>query len=420
MKGERVKKQKKAKADPFLQKKWAVPVLCIIGGLLLYAAASAGGAMEDEAAEGYLNRGGYGEDEKLYELFVEGAGEETLVCQVEVRPRQYTEEEARLAFARIFDGLEEEIRGENPGLDHVETDLTLPETFSEPGITASWYSDAPDILDSYGQIQIADCPAEGVQAWLSVELSDGNYQESRTFPVYIFPETVPEGQRLARAIETEIRRAEEKDLHEALVKLPDSYDGHPLRYHQAGEDYRLIPVLGIVAAVLLYARSRNQGEEERKKRRKQLELDYADVVYRLMVFVGAGLTVGRAWERIVQDYEARRNENRCGLRYAYEEMADAQAKMQYGIPEGQAIEEFGKRCQLQSYLKLSSLLEQNRRTGTKNLTKLLEQEMNSAWEQQKSTARRLGEEAGTKLLLPLMLMLIVVMVIIMVPAMMTV
>ena len=94
--------------------------------------------------------------------------------------------------------------------------------------------------------------------------------------------------------------------------------------------------------------------------------------------------------------------------------------MQCGIPEGQAIEEFGKRCQLQSYLKLSSLLEQNRRTGTKNLTKLLEQEMNGAWEQQKSMARRLGEEAGTKLLLPLMLMLVVVMVIIMVPAMMTV
>ncbi len=415
-----MKKHKKVKAEKILQNKWAVPVLCVIGGLLLYAAVSAGGAMEDEAAEGYLNRGGYGEEEKLYELYVEGAGEETIVCQVEVRPRQYTEEEAGRVFEGIFDRMEEEIRGENPGLDHVETDLALPENFSEPGIGASWYSEDPDILDSSGKIRITDCPEEGVQVWLSVELSDGNYRESRTFPVYIFPETVSEEQKLVRAVETEIRRAEERNPQDALVKLPESYDGHALRYHLAGEDYRLIPVLGIAAAVLLYARGRNQGEEERKKRRKQLEMDYADVVYQLMVFVGAGLTVGRAWERIVQDYETKRGENRCGLRYTYEEMADAQARMQCGIPEGQAIEEFGKRCQLQSYLKLSSLLEQNRRTGTKNLTKLLEQEMNGAWEQQKSMARRLGEEAGTKLLLPLMLMLVVVMVIIMVPAMMTV
>ena len=45
--------------------------------------------------------------------------------------------------------------------------------------------------------------------------------------------------------------------------------------------------------------------------------------------------------------------------------------------------------------------------------------MNHAWEQRKTMARRLGEEAGTKLLVPLFLMLGIVMVIIMVPAMMS-
>lgn len=57
-------------------------------------------------------------------------------------------------------------------------------------------------------------------------------------------------------------------------------------------------------------------------------------------------------------------------------------------------------------------------TGTKNLQEMLEQEMAEAWEQQKNVARRMGEEAGTKLLAPLLLMLLVVMVVIMVPAMM--
>ena len=75
---------------------------------------------------------------------------------------------------------------------------------------------------------------------------------------------------------------------------------------------------------------------------------------------------------------------------------------------------------MQPYMKLSSLLEQNRRTGTKNLQQLLEQEMSAAWEEPKHAARRLGEEAGTRLLIPLFLMLIVVMVIIMVPALLAV
>ena len=52
------------------------------------------------------------------------------------------------------------------------------------------------------------------------------------------------------------------------------------------------------------------------------------------------------------------------------------------------------------------------------MQQVLDQEMFSAWEQQKNVARRMGEEAGTKLLLPLFLMLFVVMVLVMTPAMM--
>ena len=141
------------------------------------------------------------------------------------------------------------------------------------------------------------------------------------------------------------------------------------------------------------------------------------MVYQLMVFIGAGLTVGRAWEQIVKNYELRLQQGRCKASPAYEEMALTYSQIQCGESEGKAIVEFGRRCQLQQYLKLSTLLEQNRRTGTKNLQAILEQEMASAWEQQKNVAKRMGEEAGTKLLAPLFLMLLVVMVIIMVPAM---
>ena len=72
---------------------------------------------------------------------------------------------------------------------------------------------------------------------------------------------------------------------------------------------------------------------------------------------------------------------------------------------------------LKPYTKLVSLIEQNRMNGARNLRSMLELEMEDAFEQRKTTARRLGEEAGTKLLLPLFIMLGIVMIIVIVPAM---
>ena len=69
-------------------------------------------------------------------------------------------------------------------------------------------------------------------------------------------------------------------------------------------------------------------------------------------------------------------------------------------------------------MKLSGLLEQNRKNGSRNLGDTLKIEMTEAFEQRKHQARRLGEEAGTKLLLPLFMMLTVVMIMIAVPALM--
>ena len=123
--------------------------------------------------------------------------------------------------------------------------------------------------------------------------------------------------------------------------------------------------------------------------------------------------------RSILDYEMAQKQGKQKERAAYEEMRRTYYQMQSGMAEGEAYQEFGRRCRLQPYLKLSGLLEQNRRSGTKNMRSILQAEMTDALEQRKNLARRLGEEAGTRLLMPLFLMLGIIMVMIMVPAMMT-
>ena len=71
------------------------------------------------------------------------------------------------------------------------------------------------------------------------------------------------------------------------------------------------------------------------------------------------------------------------------------------------------------YRKFCSLLSTNMKKGSLNLKILLEKEAEEAFTNYQLQIKKLGEEAGTKLLLPMIMMLGVVVVIIMIPAFMT-
>jgi hypothetical protein len=90
-----------------------------------------------------------------------------------------------------------------------------------------------------------------------------------------------------------------------------------------------------------------------------------------------------------------------------------------GTSETQAYKEMGRRCGVHAYIKLCSFLSQNINKGNANIFDLLREETREAFEERKAIARRNGEEAGTKLLGPMVMMLTVVLVIVIVPAFMS-
>ena len=395
-------------------------ICCVGAGFMLFGLAVYG-EKNDSVSRGILERDGYGGDSKTYELLVEGISDEPLPLSIELGPLQYEQEEARNIFDQLFCRLPSLILGENESLTQVTTDLNLVTLFDDTGVRALWQSRNPEILDSYGHVTSEEIDREGEPVTLLVVLTDGIYRKEGELELVVYP-PFQSGEDMAAAdFRKEIYRLDAEHRTERHMVLPGEYKGRPIRYQNgASSEYWLLPVLGIVLAVLFCGQEKAEEGRRQKKRSQLLLLDYGDVVYQLMVYTGAGLTVGKSWERMVENYERGKKKGSRRLRPAYEEMAVALNDMRCGIPEGKAINEFGRRCKLQPYMKLSSLLEQNRKTGTKNLHELLEQEMTQAWEEQKHTAKRLGEEAGTELLVPLFLMLLVVMVIVMVPALMAV
>ena len=393
-------------------------ICCVLAGLLLGGIAQAAGTAGTEGAAGELRRPGYGQGEETRQVMVKGLFEEEVPVEIRLAGREYRADEIHRVYQQVLEELPERIRGGNLSLNQVRSDLNLISRMDEYGITLRWESENCELVDSFGAVNAQDVPEGGAEVELRVELTDGRCPEQYVLPVRVVPQRT--GAR-ELALEGFVRTVEEADRAQReseWLKLPDTYNGAALQYRKPRESpFPSLAALGFAAAVLLTAKERSDKEKAAKQRENQLLMDYPEVVSKLMIFLGAGMTVRTAWERIAGDYRDMLGSGRRTPRHVYEEMYETCCQMSRGVPEGQAYGEFGRRCGLLPYMKLCSLLEQNRKNGSRNVRELLRAEMTEAFELRKHGARRMGEEAGTRLLLPLFLMLGVVMVMVAVPAM---
>ncbi len=148
--------------------------------------------------------------------------------------------------------------------------------------------------------------------------------------------------------------------------------------------------------------------EKVKKRRMAIQLDFPDFVNKLTLLVNAGMTVSKAWDKISSDSGSQMP--------LYMEVGSAIADIRSGIPEHKAFEEFAKRCRVPVITRFISVILQNIKKGNAELVPILRVFANECWELRKNTAKRLGEEASTKLLLPMMLMFAAILLIVGMPA----
>ena len=380
-------------------------VLCILLGIILavvgYLVEKRDGALEEGNR---LNRYAYGEGERQQEVWVRGLWEKEIPVEIALGEREYAEEDAKKALLEAGGKLADLIRGNNPSLQ-------------EEGIRVRWTPEYAEWIQTDGTVLNEECPEKGIQTELTASLQAGAFSREYRFPVTLYPPLRTKQQEKEAGFKQLLKQMDEAQRTEGQLVLPKMYEGKNLSYRVRGDrEYLLFPVLGIAAAILLPLYEKQKESEEKKKKKRELMEDYPEIVSKLTVFSGAGLPVRRAWERIVLEYEAACRAGTQTERAAYREMAAAYHRMQRGVPELQAYAEFGAGCRLRPYRKLSGLLEQNVRNGAEGLRKALETEMESAFEEEKALARRRGEEASTKLMLPLFLMLMIIMVMVSVPA----
>lgn len=409
-------------------KKYWLSCLCFGVSFLFFLAMRMNRSSAGFSEYPYLERAGYGQGESLYSVIVTGLCEEPVFMELTVQDRIYSKEETEQVWQQGLSRIQGMMLGENEGLGQVKRNLNLPDRLEEYGIELNWRAEDRSVVNEYGELFEDGIPQgvtkdqtfSGIQTSLFVEMSDEVRSREYEIPVTVFLEEPDESERLETAFKEKIKQLDIEGRETEGLLLPAEYEGKMLEYGVEEENDEVkILVLGAIGAVLLLFKDKEDERKRLQNRNKQMILDYSEIISKFQVLLGAGMTAGNAWERVVLDYESMTEKGTGRKREAYEEMKRTYYQMKSGKSEGEAYREFGRRCCLQPYMKLGSLLEQNRRTGTKNLRQLLDAEVQEAFEQRKHLAKRMGEEASTRLLLPLFLMLGIVMVIIAAPAVMT-
>ena len=370
----------------------------------------------------FLKRPYYGEEETSITLEVGDVNKVWQEVEVKLQERHYTQsEKIDEVMEKAMKYLDKVVIGDNISYEHVTEQLSLMRKIPDLQVGVSWDFSPKGIISSDGRITISEEEVGGILVTITATLS--YYDTKILYPinVVVFPKEKTAEQKLFLQLEEEIHNRQIEDPESEYIELPKEIGGQNLAYSDSDEqDKYIINLLGIVAIICIGVSGYSQLEKEKKKRDRQMLLDYPDVINKLVLLVGAGMTIKNAWGKMSLEYENKCEKSKAlhVKRYVYEEMVASYNEIQNGVTEIEAYDRFGRRVQLVPYMKLSSLLVQNTKKGTSDLLQLLEYEAIQAFEERKEIAKRLGEEAGTKLLGPMVLMLFIVLAIIMIPAFM--
>lgn len=309
--------------------------------------------------------------------------------------------------------LEQVVPGENEDFSKVTKALVFPGTIPDINGSIYWSTDAPWLITAEGEVLNAEL-TETEQVRITAELSYGS--ETRYFSrvATVYPAEYTEEEKLRRAVQQELKRLEEESRTAECFVLPQTILGYPVE--QEPERKWGAPAFLLLVAVilpfLLYSGYFGEIDTKRKKRKDQAEECYTEFVTKLSLMLAAGMSLRQAFLRLAVEYE----ENHGPQHVLAAELKVSRQELDNGHSEAVVYEMFGRRMGAMAYRRMSSLLAQNVSRGVQGMRNLLLQEAKEVMAQDRANIKVKGEQAGTKLLGPMMGLLFLVFAILLVPA----
>lgn len=337
--------------------------------------------------------------------------------QIQVNHRRYTEAQAQELAEKLFSILPERIKGENRSLEYVTENLNFESEVEGYPFRIQWESSSYELIDTDGTVYTERVETgKPEQVTVTATLSYEEDRWTQNYDILLFPRSTSQEEKTQRLVQEELDKENTVSSENEYYELPASIAGIPIQWFEKKEETSLLIFLLIITAGILASYSKDQEiHRSLRKRERELALDYPLVISKMTLFLGAGMSIRNIFYRLGEEYKEKRRKGGA-KRYVYEEILLVCRELDSGISETAACADFGKRCRSRQYSKLSALLTANLTKGNGALLKALQEEAEHSFEERRGIARQMGEEAGTRLLLPMLMMLGITLVIIMIPA----
>lgn len=393
-------------------RKLTMSLMIFFVGILLILFVVLGKSEGNSIKNGWMKRADSGSGSKDYVIIGKVEDGSQYSFALTVQPRKYRQEKLQ----KLFDAFREElpglICGGNESLDCVREDLQLQEEYDDYPFTVTWKSDCMDVISPEGKVYPQE---QDSTVRLKAGLAYDEYQWETETSVTVKNQSDAIDKSEKAVLEIMLENAQTSDPEHEAFMLPESIDGKKVSWRQRSltELQLLLGTLVTIVAVFFF-KDRDIHELVEKKKQEE-KRKYPEILQKITLYLEAGLTVRAAVNKIAEDYEQTRRKG-AKEQAAYEELLIAVREIRMGVSEGAAYEKFGKRTGVREYIRLSTFLTQNVKKGSTMLLQQLREEAKEAEEMRMRNARKLCEEASTKLLLPMIMLLLVVMILIMFPA----
>ena len=396
--------------------------------LLLLFANSVSFAMTFVAGDNkiFVEREGYGGDSKKVSLLLKKGGNQE-EWQLSVPAKKLTEEQLQERVKDAFDYLEANLQGDNASLKEVRSNLDYTLDYETYPFDVEFVTDCYLLIDEDGVINNEEKELLGlgyskqdlkigIPVVLEVTLWYEEQNFSQKYSLTVFPKEKNVMEREFSLVKERLRKKEEKEAHKEGFYLPTKIDDVEIeRIDEEAVTPAQVLIAGLVLVVLLFLREQENVRKCTQERKNCLIRSYPWFVNELLLMMGAGMQTRNIMALMIQEYEDIKNTTDY-RKPLMEEIKVAVQAMEFGMSEEQVYYKLGRRLELPCYMKIMTLIEQNVKRGGKGLSAVFEQEELQALEERKNMAKRLGEEAGTKLLGPMIILLLTVMLMIMLPA----
>ncbi len=335
--------------------------------------------------------------------------------------------EIKKAFSSIFTILNNKLKGDNKDLMHVSKSLYLPTkikdydvdisySFEAKGVFDEEYEDVSEIINEDGTLNNNfDEAYRDIK--IIVSLSYLEETENKEYLIRVLKKNLSEREITIKNFEEELNWQLTHDTTGKYVKLPDNINKKEVTYKENTNNKMDISLLFLLIPLCFYLLYKLKINEKIKEKNKNMQLMYSDFIEKLVLLLEAGLSIRSIFVRMTDDYIKKKNKNK---NYLYEEMLLTRHEMENGIEEIRAYTNFGKRIGLQEYQKVSTLLIQSVKISSDSLISMLLLESENAIKERRELIKVQGEEASTRLLIPMVLLMLDVMIIIMFAAFMSI